>query len=332
MLNSIPKAGEIVEISLKKALRSLGKGKGGKRGLKSLKERESKKIFLFSKELGKRLLGSVNSFPRFEEMEPFPRELADLLVDEEKTRRALAQLNASRKLVREKGNLFAKEIWKQRNAQGVKKKSREALGRIASIVKKNSKNISELNNAAKALREIPSVGLEKSVILAGFPNTGKTTTLKRLTGSNPKIAPYPFTTKNINIGYMQCGHKRVQVIDTPGLLDRRINERNPIEKKAVLALKHLAGIIVFVLDASGQCGYSIEEQFALLEGLVKSFPGIPVITALNKADLCSDEELEKAERKSGKLGFEAVEQGEGLSAECLKEAAFLALGQGHNSL
>jgi len=328
-IKSIIPPKEMVEIALRKAAKeSKAKGgkKGGRKGLRSLKERESKKIFIFSKELAERLGKAIAGFPRMESLEPFHRELADLLVDEAKTRKALAQLHASKKLVRAKGNDFIKEIWRQESEARIKEKTRIAIGRIASIAKRTGKSAEALNKAGKALREIPSVSLEdKGVILAGFPNTGKTTTLKRLTGSEPKIAAYPFTTQKINIGHFSAGHSRIQVIDTPGLLDREIGKRNDIEKKAILALKHLASVIVFIVDTSKSSGCTLKEQFSLIKGISSAFPKIPVLVALNKIDISSEAETAEAEKLAAEEGLKSVRQGKERPEKPLREEILRAM-------
>jgi len=56
-----------------------------------------------------------------------------------------------------------------------------------------------------------------------------------------------------------CGHTdykfiRWQVIDTPGLLDRPLEERNNIEMTAVTALAHLEACILYFIDISEMCG------------------------------------------------------------------------------
>lgn len=59
----------------------------------------------------------------------------------------------------------------------------------------------------------------------------------------------------------------LQVIDTPGILDHPLEERNVIEMQAVTALAHLRSAIVYVMDPSEQCGYSMNDQIKLFESI-----------------------------------------------------------------
>ena len=54
-----------------------------------------------------------------------------------------------------------------------------------------------------------------------------------------------------------CDH---QVVDTPGILDHPLEERNTIEMQAVTALAHLQCCVLYFIDISEQCGYTIKEQ------------------------------------------------------------------------
>ena len=51
-----------------------------------------------------------------------------------------------------------------------------------------------------------------------------------------------------------------QVVDTPGILDHPLEERNTIEMQAVTALAHLQCCVLYFIDISEQCGYTIKEQ------------------------------------------------------------------------
>ncbi|UCF08461.1 MAG: GTPase, partial [Thermoplasmata archaeon] len=58
---------------------------------------------------------------------------------------------------------------------------------------------------------------------------------------------------------------------------------------AVLALRHLAHVIVFVLDPSEFCGYTLDAQMHILENIRSNFPHIPVIEVENKVDILKGE-------------------------------------------
>lgn len=52
----------------------------------------------------------------------------------------------------------------------------------------------------------------------------------------------------------------LQVVDTPGILDHSLEDRNTIEMQAITALAHLRAAVLYVMDLSEQCGHSIEQQ------------------------------------------------------------------------
>lgn len=63
------------------------------------------------------------------------------------------------------------------------------------------------------LKVIADVGI------IGLPNVGKSSLLKALTRANPKIANYPFTTLEPNLGVAKVGDKRIVLVDVPGVVE-----------------------------------------------------------------------------------------------------------------
>lgn len=53
------------------------------------------------------------------------------------------------------------------------------------------------------------------------------------------------------------------MIDTPGILDHSLEERNTIEMQAITALAHLRAAVLYVMDVSEQCGYNLSQQVQL---------------------------------------------------------------------
>ena len=65
-----------------------------------------------------------------------------------------------------------------------------------------------------------------------------------------EVNHYPFTTKQLHVGHFE--HRRIpyQIVDTPGLLDRTMDERNEIEMQAIAAISHIGSVCLFVIDAT----------------------------------------------------------------------------------
>jgi len=186
--------------------------------------------------------------------------------------------------------------------------SKTFLGRLSSIMKKLNEPIEVYNDATKKLRELPKIDTtQECYILAGFPNAGKSTLMNKITESKPKIAPYPFTTKGLNVGYFTKRFLQIQVIDTPGLLDRPIKERNKIELKAIAAFQYLKGTIIFVVDPIS----NLKSQINLFNEIKKLFSDKPIWVVITKNDLATNEQIEDA--KNSFVGQKIILEGKGLN-------------------
>jgi len=232
------------------------------------------------------LNGYVEKFPRIEKEEGFYPELVDLAIGLDQYKKSLGAMNwASGKTERLKNDSL-RQIRRSKDENYIESTRSGFYGRLSSIIQQISKDLLFLQDAKNKFRKLPHIDPDvPTVVIAGFPNVGKSSLVKRLSTAAPEVAPYPFTTKGIVIGHMEDGWRRYQVIDTPGLLDRTIEERNDIEKQAVLALKYLTNVMVFVLDPSESCGYGMDKQMALLDSVKRGFSGIPLIVAESKSDL-----------------------------------------------
>lgn len=59
-----------------------------------------------------------------------------------------------------------------------------------------------------------------------------------MTRADVEVQPYAFTTKSLYVGHMDYRYLRWQVIDTPGLLDRPLEDRNTIEMQVCAWYHH----------------------------------------------------------------------------------------------
>lgn len=182
------------------------------------------------------------------------------------------------------------KIKKSKSQETVGFLMKKYLGKINSLFSKNKKAFAELENARKFMNSLPKFEDLYTVSIAGFPNVGKSTLMKNMSGSNVEIQNYPFTTKGLMFSYLYYkGTKAIQLIDTPGLLNRG-DKANAIEERAQIVLNEYCQKIVFVLDFTESCGYTIDKQLKLLKDISKHKKSI--IVYLSKTDIY-DEEIEE---------------------------------------
>ena len=228
----------------------------------------------------------VKAFPSIDRQSPFYRELIDVTIGRDKLKKSLGALDWCRGSVARIAKDATREISRATSISRIDEQRRSAYGRISSFVKQVRKELDFLGRARNTMKKFPAVNPDNpTIVVAGAPNVGKSQLVGAISTAKPRVAVYPFTTQEISVGTFERKYLRYQVIDTPGLLDRPLEERNAMELRAILALRHLADVIVFIFDPTETCGYAMSEQEHLLEVVKKEFPGIPIIEVDNKVDL-----------------------------------------------
>jgi nucleolar GTP-binding protein len=179
-----------------------------------------------------------------------------------------------------------------------KQLKRAALGRMCTILKKQAPSLSYLEEVRKHLGRLPSIDPNsRTLLITGFPNVGKSSFMNQVTHADVDVQPYAFTTKSLFVGHMDYKYLRWQVIDSPGVLDKPLEERNTIEMQAITALAHLQCCVLYFFDVSEQCGWSLDQQAALFRSLRPLFVNKPLVIVANKVDIVPWEELEAGKRE-----------------------------------
>ena len=245
---------------------------------------EERRVVTSCQVIKDKLKSIIDAVPEIESMHPFYQDYIDITVGVDDMKQALGGLNWAYGIITQLEKEYGAKIRKSSSerATGLRK---QAYGRISSVVHKIEKDLDFLDFAKQSLRNMPTVDFDAiSIVIAGFPNVGKSTLLTHITDAEPQVANYPFTTKGIQIGHFEKKWQHYQIIDTPGLLDRPIGDMNDIEMNAMVALEHLADAILFIFDGSETCGYLLENQYNLLEEIQNVFDA-PIIYLFNKMDI-----------------------------------------------
>ncbi|KAJ1485486.1 P-loop containing nucleoside triphosphate hydrolase protein, partial [Baffinella frigidus] len=239
----------------------------------------------------------LDEFPRLNDIHPFYGDLINVLYDRDHYKLALGQLNMARGLIDRIGKDYLRLLKFGDSLYRCKQLKRAALGRMCTLMKKLKSSLEYLEQVRQHLARLPSIDPNtRTLLVCGFPNVGKSSFMNKVTRADVEVQPYAFTTKSLFVGHTDYKYLRWQVIDTPGILDHSLEERNTIEMQAVTALVHLKAAILYFVDLSEQCGYGIKEQVSLFQNLKPLFEGKPLVVVLNKSDMKTLDQCTAAEK------------------------------------
>jgi nucleolar GTP-binding protein len=280
-LPTVPTADEILDRSFRRAAKKMRE--------KLNKDRANEEfVRAVRSAIHDRLVYIIRGFPEFDKLPQFYRELTDILFGIDRIKQSLGAVGWAAKHTGMVGGELAFQARKSTDSLGVRKR---AVARLASMVHQIDGDLIFLNEVRNVLRTLPHIDDSFTVVIAGYPNVGKSSFIRRVSTATPEVASYPFTTKGIIVGHRDVGRERVQFVDTPGILDRPADERNAIERQALSAMMNVANVVLFILDPSEHCGYPIEVQRRLLDE-VAGLVSVPIVAVANKSDIVrSDRDL-----------------------------------------
>ncbi len=272
---------------LDKAFKKASKiDKRGNTREESTKKMNSAKLNSVAHTLEDTLKRYEEEFPSIDILPKFYNEIIEIMIGVDKLKKSLGAVNWARRRTKRILMESARNLMKEKTVEDMEKVRKQAYGRTSSIIEQIEDDLVFLDECRKKLNSLPDIRSDlPTVVVAGYPNVGKSLLVSKISSGKPKVAVYPFTTKEVGIGHFMIGRHRCQLLDTPGLLDRPDEERNEIEKQAVNALESLADLILYIYDPTGTCGYPLKKQESLASELKHSFPGINMVEIYNKADI-----------------------------------------------
>ncbi|MBI5705895.1 MAG: GTPase ObgE [Armatimonadetes bacterium] len=140
--------------------------------------------------------------------------------------------------------------------------------------------------------------------LVGLPNAGKSTLISQISAAKPKIADYPFTTLEPNLGVVSLGEETFTVADLPGLIEGA-HEGHGLGDRFLKHAERCAAL-VHVVDILPIDGSDPLNNYELIESELKSYAEElwrkPRIVALNKTDLMLEGAAEDVAKRFESVG------------------------------
>jgi len=262
--------------------------------IQRLRDFYSRKIQFTADSFTERLTRILTDFPRLDDIHPYYRDLINILYSSHHYKLALGQISTARTLITHIAKDHLRLMHHADSQYRCKCIKRAALGRMAKLIKKLNTSLGYLERVRQHMSRLPSIDpKERTLLITGFPNVGKSSFINKVSKAESEVCDYAFTTKSIFVGHFDYKDYRWQVIDTPGILDHSLEERNTIEMQAINALAHLNATVLFFVDVSESCGYTIKKQAALFREIRPLFANKPVLIVANKVDLRKLEDLDE---------------------------------------
>ena len=149
----------------------------------------------------------------------------------------------------------------------------------------------------ESINIILELKLLADVGLVGFPNAGKSTFISAVSAAKPKIADYPFTTLQPNLGIVQYKeYQSFTVADIPGIIEGA-HEGKGLGHKF---LRHIerTGILLIMIDCTEE---NLKEKYSIILNELEEYSDLLAekskIVVLTKADLLYEDDLKKITKK-----------------------------------
>lgn len=137
------------------------------------------------------------------------------------------------------------------------------------------------------------------IVLAGNPNTGKTTIFNNLTGARQHVGNYPGVTVEKKEGYCRCGKIEIQIVDLPGTYSLTAYAVDELVARNFI-INEKPDVVVNIVDAS-----NLERNLYLTTQLIEL--GTPLVLALNMTDMAAGRGIKiNIDRLSKSLGVPIV--------------------------
>ena len=167
--------------------------------------------------------------------------------------------------------------------------------------------------------------------LVGLPNAGKSSLLARLTRADPKVADYPFTTVEPNLGAVELDDRQLVIADIPGLIEGAAEGAGLGHE--FLAHLERCRLIVHLVEVAPSEGEP-ESNYEAVRGELGSYGAglaeLPEVIALSKTDLLPEAEAdglvaEWRKRHGDSVAVVGISSATGTGLEELTRAIFGAL-------
>lgn len=123
----------------------------------------------------------IQEFPKLDDVHPFYADLMNVLYDKDHYKLALGQINTARHLIDSVAKEYVRLLKYGDSLYRCKQLKKAALGRMATIMKRQATSLTYLEQVRQHLARLPSIDpYTRTMIICGFPNVGKSSFINKV--------------------------------------------------------------------------------------------------------------------------------------------------------
>ncbi|CAG8468995.1 36358_t:CDS:2 [Racocetra persica] len=211
-IQPIPTANDFLDIVLSKTQRKTPTVIHKNYKIGRIRQFYMRKVKFTQDSFDERLNAILEEFPKLDDIHPFYSDLMNVLYDKDHYKLALGQINIARHLIDQVAKEYVRLLKFGDSLYRCKQLKKAALGRMATIMKRQKDSLSYLEQVRQHLARLPSIDPNtRTLLICGYPNVGKSSFMNKVTRADVDVQPYAFTTKSLFVGHMDYKYLRWQV-------------------------------------------------------------------------------------------------------------------------
>ncbi|KAL0743859.1 hypothetical protein Bca4012_085372 [Brassica carinata] len=243
----------------------------------------------------------LRDFPHLDDIHPLYTDLLRFVFDKNCYTFSLGQVHTARRLIANIANDYLNLLEFVGSVKECKSLKASAVAGMFGVVNEITPGLAYLEQLRQHMVKLPLVDPNVATLLvAGYPHAEKACFVERVVGFVAKSVAF-------DVGCTDYGLVRCQVIDAPGVLDKPVFGDCNVVVDA-LARRLGDAIVLFFLDVSGSCGYSVADQVVFFHSVKEVFVDRPLLVVCDESDLMrvSEKDWELIQEMIGGVGEEEV--------------------------
>lgn len=188
-IKTIPAAKDLINITLSKTQRKTPTVVHPQYHISRIRTFYIRKVKFTAETLHEKFTEVLEGFPKLEEIHPFYADWINILYDKDHYKLALGHIHSAKNMMDNIAKDYVRYLKYADTPYRCKMLKRAALGRMMTAVKRLGPSLNFLEEVRKHLARLPSINpLTRTLLICGFPNTGKTSFLNRITHANGDVS------------------------------------------------------------------------------------------------------------------------------------------------